>query len=93
MRPLSSMGKTKPGDLSPVGKVGGDKGKKEETETYLKPATLPSPGFLVSNAVLNASSQTHPVKDLGWKLLEGVGCRAAFPWNWDWGARAGMVIQ
>ena len=79
MRRLSPMGRAEPGDLSPSGKVGGGKGMEEETETHLKPASLLSPGFLLSSAVLNPSSQIHFLKDFGWGFLERVGCRVAFP--------------
>lgn len=67
------MGRAKPGDLSPSGKVGGGKGIEEETETHLKPMSLLSPGFLVSHAVLSSSSQTNFLKDLEWVFLSRCG--------------------
>lgn len=79
MRQLSPMGRAEPGDLSPPGKVRRGKGREEKTETHLKPASLLSPGFSASSAVLISSSQTHLLQDLGWGVLEGVGCRIAFP--------------
>lgn len=58
MRRLSPIGREDSCDLSLSGKVGGGAGMEEETETHLKPASFLSPGFLVSSAVLNSSSQT-----------------------------------
>lgn len=81
MRRLSPIGREDSCDLSLSGKVGGGAGTEEETETHLKPASFLSPGFLVSGAVLNSSSQTHFLKEFGWAFLEGVGCRVALPWD------------
>lgn len=77
-RGLSPMGRAKPGDLSPSGKVGGGKRMQEGTETHLKPMSLLSPGFLVFHAVLNSSSQTNFLKDLERVFRRRVGYKVDF---------------
>jgi len=57
----------------------GGKGKEDETETHLKPASSLESRIFISSAVFNSISQTHLLKDLRWGFWEGVVCGVDFP--------------